>query len=255
MHYDREIAAARRIAVRSAEMAIRHFERGVTLEDKSDSSPVTDADKECEIYLAAALAEAFPADGQMGEEGLSKPSQSGRTWIVDPIDGTRDFIRGNQQWGLLLGLEENGVPVAGVAHFPILQKTYFAYTGGGAWCNDRRIRVSNVDQPGRAVICFNGLQNNRTWPFRGIVLDFVSQFWCLRSMSGSPDVLMVASGQADVWVEPSAQPWDLCPMKVIVEEAGGKFFNFEGTGSIYAGNALVCNPHFEQLLRDTFVRK
>jgi fructose-1,6-bisphosphatase/inositol monophosphatase family enzyme len=87
------------------------------------------------------------------------------------------------------------------------------------------------------------------------VLDFLSKFWCVRSMSGSPDIMMVASGQADVWVEPSAKAWDLCPMKVIVEEAGGRFFNFDGTDSIYAGNALVCTPAFEQLLRDTFVGK
>ena len=254
MHYEKEVAAARRIAVRSAEMAIRHFERGIQLEDKSDDSPVTDADRECEVFLSRALDEAFPDDGQMGEEGVSKPSKSGRTWIIDPIDGTRDFIRGNQQWGVLLGLEDNGKPVAGVAHFPIQSKTYTAAVNGGAWCNDKRIRVSNITDVNRAVVCFNGLQNNKKWPYRDMVLDFVSKFWCLRSMSGSPDVTMVAAGQADVWIEPSAKPWDLCPMKVIIEEAGGKFFNFEGTDSIYAGNALACTPAFEQLLRDTFVK-
>jgi histidinol phosphatase-like enzyme (inositol monophosphatase family) len=254
MHYEKEVAAARRIAVRSAEMAIRHFERGIQLEDKSDDSPVTDADRECEVFLSKALDEAFPDDGQMGEEGVAKPSRSGRTWIIDPIDGTRDFIRGNQQWGVLLGLEENGKPVAGVAHFPIQAKTYTAAVNGGAWCNDKRIRVSNIADPNRAVVCFNGLQNNRKWPYREMVMDFLSQFWCVRSMSGSPDVVMVAAGQADIWVEPSAKPWDLCPMKVIVEEAGGVFLNFKGTDSIYEGNALVCNPHFEKLLRETFVK-
>lgn len=254
MHYEKEVAAARRIAVRSAEMAIRHFERGIRLEDKSDDSPVTDADRECEVFLSKALEEAFPEDGQMGEEGVAKPSKSGRTWIIDPIDGTRDFIRGNQQWGVLLGLEENGKPVAGVAHFPIQAKTYTALVGGGSWCNDKRIRVSTISDVNRAVVCFNGLQNNRKWPYRDMVMDFLSQFWCVRSMSGSPDVVMVAAGQADIWVEPSAKPWDLCPMKVIVEEAGGVFFNFKGTDSIYEGNALVCNPHFEKLLRETFVK-
>jgi len=253
MDYEKEVAAARRIAVRSAEMAIRHFERGIQLEDKSDDSPVTDADKECEVFLSKALEEAFPDDGQMGEEGVAKPSRSGRTWIIDPIDGTRDFIRGNQQWGVLLGLEDNGKPVAGVAHFPIQAKTYTAAVGGGSWCNDKRIRVSTISDVNRAVVCFNGLQNNRKWPYRDMVMDFLSQFWCVRSMSGSPDVVMVAAGQADIWVEPSAKAWDLCPMKVIVEEAGGVFFNFKGTDSIYEGNALVGNPHFEKLLRETFV--
>lgn len=254
MHYERELAIARRIAAHSAELAMKHFEAGIQMEDKSDDSPVTNADRESEVFLAGALEKAFPEDGQMGEEGVAKPSRSGRTWIIDPIDGTRDFIRGNPLWGVLLGLEENGKPVAGVAHFPVLEKTYMAYTGGGAWCNDKQISVSKIDRLDRAVVCFNGLQNNKKWAYRDLVLDFVSQFWCLRSMSGSPDIMMVASGQADVWIEPSAKAWDLCPMKVIVEEAGGRFFNFAGTDSIYEGNALVCNPNFEKLLRETFVK-
>jgi histidinol phosphatase-like enzyme (inositol monophosphatase family) len=255
MHFERELTIARRIVTRSADLSMKHFEAGIEMEDKSDDSPVTNADREAEVYISAALEEAFPEDGQMGEEGVAKPSRSGRTWIIDPIDGTRDFIRGNAQWGVLLGLEADGKPAAGVAHFPVMGKTYMASVGGGAWCNDRRIQVSAVDRLDRAVLCFNGMQNNRKWAYRDIVLDFISKFWCMRSMSGSPDIMMVASGQADVWIEPSAKPWDLCPMKVIVEEAGGKFFNFDGTDSIYAGNALVCTPAFEQLLRDTFVRK
>jgi len=254
MNFERELAVARRIATRSAELSTKHFEAGIQMEDKSDDSPVTNADREAETFIAAALEQAFPEDGQMGEEGVAKPSRSGRTWIIDPIDGTRDFIRGNAQWGVLLGLEIGGQPVAGVAHFPIMGKTYMGAKGGGAWCNDSPIQVSKIDRLDRAVLCFNGLQNNKRWTYRDIVLEFMSKFWCVRSMSGSPDIMMVASGQADVWVEPSAKAWDLCPMRVIVEEAGGKFFNFEGTDSIYAGNALACTPAFEQLLRATFVK-
>ncbi|HEU0120975.1 MAG TPA: inositol monophosphatase family protein, partial [Bryobacteraceae bacterium] len=106
MNFERELAVARRIVTRSAELSMKHFEAGIQMEDKSDDSPVTNADREAEVYLAAALEEAFPEDGQMGEEGVAKPSRSGRTWIIDPIDGTRDFIRGNAQWGVLLGLEQ-----------------------------------------------------------------------------------------------------------------------------------------------------
>jgi histidinol phosphatase-like enzyme (inositol monophosphatase family) len=255
MHYERELAVARRIATASADLAVRYFAQGIAVEEKSDDSPVTNADKDSEAFLANALDEAFPDDGQLGEEGVAKESKSGRVWIIDPIDGTRDFVRGNPLWGVLIGLEDQGKPVAGVAHFPILQKTYVASVGGGAWCNDRPIRVSTIDRVEKAVVCFNGLQNNRNWKYRGIVMDFLSQFWAVRSMSGSPDVMMVASGQADIWIEPSAKPWDLCPMKVIVEEAGGRFLNFKGTDSIHEGGALVCNPHFEQLVRETFVGK
>src|SRR5258708_33766139 len=98
MHYERELAVARRIARGSAELAARYFERGIEIEDKSDDSPVTNADRESEAFIAKALAEAFPDDGQLGEEGVAVKSKSGRTWIIDPIDGTRDFIRGNPMW-------------------------------------------------------------------------------------------------------------------------------------------------------------
>ena len=231
--------------------------RPVDVWHKSHDNPVSDVDLAVDARLKAVLGAMVPEAGWLSEETADNADRLScrAMWCVDPIDGTRDFIRGNAQWGVLLGLEEEGKPVAGIAHFPIMGKTFLASVGGGAWCNDRRIHVSSVDRLDRAVVCFNGMQNNKKWPYRDIVLDFVSKFWCMRSMSGSPDVTMVASGQADVWIEPSAKPWDLCPMKVIVEEAGGKFFNFEGTDSIYAGNALVCTPAFEQLLRDTFVNK
>lgn len=254
MNYEREIGVMRRIAKASSALAVRYFEQGIRMEDKSDSSPVTIADRESEKLIAKMLEEAFPEDGQMGEEGVAKPSRSGRTWIIDPIDGTRDFVRGNMLWGVLLGLEVNGKAVAGVAHYPVMKETYFASTGGGAWLNDEPCKVSSIDRLDRAVVCFNGLQNNQKWSYRDQVLDFCSQFWAVRSLSGGPDCMMVVTGKADVWVEPSAQPWDLCPLKVLVEEAGGRFFNFEGTDSIYAGNALICNPHFETLLRETFVK-
>ena len=252
--FEKELHYARIAARKAAGNALKIQRAGVTAETKSDLSPVTIADKEGERIIAGILSDAFEDDAILGEEGASKLGTSGRRWIIDPIDGTRDFIRGNAQWGVLIGLEEQGKPVAGIAHFPVMGKTYLGSRGGGAWCNDLPIRVSNIDRPDRAVVCFNGMQNNKKWPYRDVVLDFISRFWCMRSMSGSPDIMMVASGQADVWIEPGAKPWDLCPMKVIVEEAGGKFFNFAGTDSIYEGNALVCTPAFEQLLRDTFVK-
>ncbi len=254
MNYEREIAAMRRISKASSALAMRYFEQGIQMEDKSDDSPVTIADKESEKLIASMLEDLFPEDGQRGEEGVAKPSRSGRTWIIDPIDGTRDFVRGNMLWGVLLGLEENGKPVAGCAHYPVMNETYFASVGGGAWCNDVRCKVSAVERLDRAVVCFNGLQNNKKWSYRDQVLDFCANFWAVRSLSGGPDCMMIVTGKAEVWVEPSAQPWDLCPLKVLVEEAGGKFFNFAGTDSIYGGNALICTPSFEAMLREAFVK-
>lgn len=105
MPYSQEIETARRIANLSAELALRHQKTGITAENKSDDSPVTIADKECEKLIAKMLLEAFPDDGILGEEGSRKESQNGRRWIIDPIDGTRDFVRGNPLWSVLIALE------------------------------------------------------------------------------------------------------------------------------------------------------
>ena len=107
MSFGRELEVARAVAVRSAELAIRHQAAGLKPEAKADDSPVTIADRECERLIAGVLTEAFPDDGILGEEGAKKESRNGRRWILDPIDGTRDFVRGNPFWAVLIGLERS----------------------------------------------------------------------------------------------------------------------------------------------------
>src|SRR5579864_2363320 len=132
MNYVPELDFARRIATAAGENAIRIRAGGIVAETKSDDSPVTIADKENERLIREALETEFPADGILGEEGSSKAGSSGRRWIIDPIDGTRDFVRGNRFWCVLIALEEANESLAGVAHFPMLEETYWATRGGGA---------------------------------------------------------------------------------------------------------------------------
>ena len=103
--FERELDVCRAAALRAGEIALRYREQGIGYDNKSDESPVTAADKECEQLFARAFEEAFPDDGLLGEEGASKPSRSGRRWIIDPIDGTRDYVRGIPVWAHLIGLE------------------------------------------------------------------------------------------------------------------------------------------------------
>ena len=142
MAYEVELRVARQAALAAGESALQHQRRGVTAESKADASPVTIADKESEKLIATALTQAFPDDGLLGEEGASATGHSGRRWIIDPIDGTRDFLRGNPLWGVLIGLEDRGEVVAGVAHFPGMSRTYWASRGGGAFHNGERIHCS-----------------------------------------------------------------------------------------------------------------
>jgi len=249
MRFEREIEIARRAAHHSAELALRHQVAGVHAEMKPDDSPVTIADRECERLIASALEEAFPADGILGEEGSSKESANGRRWLIDPIDGTRDFLRGNPLWSILIGLEEAGEVVAGVVHFPMFHQTSWASRGGGAFRNDARLRASSIADRSLAVLSVNSLNRIRDMPIARGLFDWASHFWAFRCLGGTPDAIMVAAGEADVWIEPKAAAWDLAAVQVVLEEAGARFFTLSGARTIYAGNAVACAPGLENEIR------
>ncbi len=250
MGFSKEIEIARKAAVRSSALALRHQAAGIHAESKPDDSPVTIADRESERLIASILEESFPDDGILGEEGSRKESKSGRRWIIDPIDGTRDFVRGNHLWSVLIGLEDAGEVVAGVVHLPILSQTCWASRGGGAFRNDARLHVSSISDPTLAVLSVNSLNRIKDLPFAPRLLDWTQQFWAFRCLGGTPDAIMLAAGELDVWIEPKVAPWDLAAVSVIVEEAGGKFFALNGARSIHEGNAAACTPGMEQALRD-----
>lgn len=240
-NWNRELEVAVAAAKAAGELALR-YQRGIEVETKPDQSPVTRADRECEQLIASLLTNAFPNDGFLGEEGTRRESSNGRKWIIDPIDGTRDYVRGNPLWATLIGLEVEGEIAAGVAGLPGLGGMYTACRGGGAFRNGEPIRVSAKTTPSDAVLCVNGLNKINASPFKSTLVDWMQSFWAVRSMGGAPDAMLVAVGQADAWIEPTAAPWDLAPLKVIIEEAGGVFFNFDGGRTIYGGNCIACAP-------------
>jgi histidinol-phosphatase len=249
MPFEKEIDVARRIAARSAELALKHQAAGIQAETKPDDSPVTIADRECERLIVGALEESFPDDGFLGEEGTRKDSKSGRRWIIDPIDGTRDFVRGNPLWSVLIGLEEANQVVAGVVHLPLLGYTCWASRGGGAFRNDARMRVSSITDRSMAVLSLNGLSRMSDATFASRVIDWAGRFWSCRSLGGTPDAMLVAAGEMDMWVEPKVAAWDLAATQVILEEAGAVFFSFSGERTIYGGSAAACTPGLEAELR------
>ncbi len=249
MHLEREIELARNIAQRSAELALRRQSEGLRIESKADESPVTNADRECEQLICAAIEEAFPEDGILGEEGARKPSRSGRRWIIDPIDGTRDFVRNNVLWSVLIGLEADGEVVAGVAHLPLLGQTCWASRGNGAFRNDVRLRVSSITSAGEAVLSVNAVTRLNAMPFAAGVLEWAARFWAYRCLGGTPDAIMLAAGELDVWIEPKVAEWDLAAVQVILEEAGAVFFDLRGQRTISGGSAAACTPGLEREVR------
>ena len=251
MHFDRELEFALRAARKAGEAALWFQRRGVEAETKSDLSPVTLADRESERIICESLAAAFPEDGFLGEEGTSGESRSGRRWIIDPIDGTRDFVRGNPYWAVFIALEAAPGEVGlGVCHFPALERSFHALAGGGAYRDGTPIRVSGIERASQAVLCMNGLDRALNQPFAGRLLEWMSQFWAVRSYGGCMDAVMLAAGQADAWIEPCAQPWDIAPLKILIEEAGGRFLNLDGSSSIYGGSCVACVPALEPVVRE-----
>ncbi|MEX2264592.1 MAG: inositol monophosphatase family protein [Bryobacteraceae bacterium] len=245
----RELDLGGRIARRAGEIALGYWQKDIQAEAKPDLSPVTIADRTAEKVIAQALEEAFPEDGILGEEGASRPSRSGRQWIIDPIDGTRDFVRGNPAWAVLIALEAEGEVLAGFSLLPAMGDFFFAARGRGAFCNDNPIRISKVESPASAVMCLNGFNTVQQHPFAGGLLDFMSRFWAVRSMGGCLDAMMVARGQADLWMDGGGKVWDYAPLKVIAEEAGARFFNFDGNSSPYGGSCVICVPALESEAR------
>lgn len=243
-----ELEIAVHASRQAAELALR-YQSGITAEQKPDKSPVTLADRECERLVARMLTEAFPEDGLLGEEGAEAQSRNDRKWIVDPIDGTRDYVRGNPLWANLIALESGGEVVLGVVNLPALGLLYTASAGGGAFRNDAPIHASAKTRVDESVLCMNGYDKLSGFRRRDGLLDWMGQFWAVRGLGGAADAMMVASGQAEIWIEPSAKPWDFAPLKVILEEAGARFINLDGGSSIYAGNGTGCAPGLESELR------
>ena len=242
MAYQHELTTGSEIARKAGNLALKIREGNIGVEWKSDESPVTIADRECEKLIVAELQRAFPEDGFLGEEGASRESSNGRKWIIDPIDGTRDFIRGTGAWSVLIGLEERGEVVAGFAYFPSSGEMYSAARGEGAYRDGRQVKASDIQHKSEALLCCNGLGYMHRYPFAPDLLHWMSDFWTVRSMGGCLDAMLVSTGRADVWMEAQAKPWDLAPLKIIAEEAGCAAFDFDGNDTIYGGNYVICVP-------------
>ncbi len=249
MAFEKELELALALARAAGVTAMKYQRDGFDVEDKPDDSPVTAADKACERLIADGIRDHFPGDGLLGEEGSSKEGTSGRRWIIDPIDGTRDFVRGNRLWANFIALEAEGEVKVGVCGFPAMGELYWAARGHGTWREfegvETRLRASQIREVERAVLCGNFVAKLADFPDRDGFLTFADRFWSARCLGGGLDVMLVAAGKMDMWIEPSAKPWDFAPLQVIAEEAGAKYFTFSGGRSIYEGTAVICAPGLE----------
>jgi histidinol-phosphatase len=237
---DRALAAAVDAARAAGKIALDYYHGGFEVTLKPDLTPVTQADREAERAIVGILRAAFPDVGVLGEEfGGQGPRE--RRFIIDPIDGTKNFVRGIPVWATLIALEDDGEVVAGVIHNPAAGELYTARRGGGARLNGAPVHASDVSELGQAYLVHAGLNILRRGPYWDGFLRLVDATDRQRGFGDYLGYVLVADGRSEIYAEAGLQPWDLAPCKIVVEEAGGRFTDLDGRPTIYSGTALATN--------------
>jgi len=225
----------------SGNIAYRHFKGSFVAERKADNSFVTVADRETEEYLRASIEKAFPDDAILGEEEGEKPGKSNRRWILDPIDGTYSFVHGVPLYGVLIGLEVDDEPVLGVVNLPALNEVVYAARGVGCFWNDAPARVSPTASLGDALLLATDFGACEQYGFGRATEILQRQVNARRTWGDAYGHVLVATGRADIMLDPIMNVWDCGALLPILEEAGGTFTDWNGQRTIRGGNAISTN--------------
>ena len=227
----------------------------LVVESKPDLTPVTDADRAAEELIRLQLKRTRPRDVVQGEE-FDTTGHGSRRWIVDPIDGTKNFVRGVPVWATLIGLVVDEVPVLGLVAAPALQRRWWAAQGSGAWSgrslsSARRMSVSQVSTLTDASMSYSSLGGWRERGRGAQVLELMDDCWRSRAYGDFWSYMLVAEGAVDIAAEPELAVHDMAALVTIVQEAGGRFTGLDGRDGCWSGNALATNGllHDEVLSR------
>jgi histidinol-phosphatase len=238
------------VAKQAGEVALRHFQTGVAVDRKQDGSPVTEGDRQAERCAREWIEARFPEDGILGEEfGEVRPGAQ-RRWLIDPIDGTASFVHRVPLWGTLIALVEGETVQAGAAWFPALRESVVAAPGYGCWWNGARCQVSAVVALEDATVLISDPREGgaamraRGWDRLGARARLV------RTWGDCYGYLLVATGRAEVMLDPVLSAWDAAPMMPIIEEAGGVFTDWDGARTPFAGSAVATNAGLAAATRE-----
>ena len=247
--YSAELAFALTLADRADAISLSRYQAlDLEITTKPDNSPVTDADKAVERAIIDAIATKYPSDGVVGEEFGTSGSKD-RYWVIDPIDGTKNFMRGVPTWATLIALVENEAVVASVVSSPALYRRWYASAGVGAFVVEggsvkaspapRKLTVSKVSQLADASITYSDFQG---WGARRQAFEkLLDGAWRTRGLGDFWSHMLVAEGAVDVAIEPSLALWDMAALDLIVREAGGKFSSLDGVDGPFGPNAISSN--------------
>lgn len=247
MSFADDLAFALQLADAADKLTLSRFEASdLSVDSKPDMTPVSDADIECERMLRSRIESERPDDAILGEEFGGDAVFEGRQWIIDPIDGTKNYVRGVPVWATLIALLEDGKPVVGVVSAPGLARRWWASKGDGAYKSfmggaAQKISVSGVTELEDASVSFSSLDG---WRERNLGDNFIKLSditWRLRGFGDFFSYCLVAEGAVDIAAEPEVSLWDLAPLAILVEEAGGRFTSLAGVDGPHGGDALATN--------------
>jgi histidinol-phosphatase len=229
------------LAEEAGKITLEYFQGRFDVETKPDSSPVTVADREAEAHIRQTIESRFPDDGIVGEEFGEIRVGARRRWIIDPIDGTFSFVRGVPLYGVLIGVEQDGDPVLGVIHLPALNETAAAARGEGCHWRGQRARVSTTSELSDALWLATDLDFETGVASSGALARVVRAAGLGRTWGDCYGYVLVATGRADVMIDPRMHVWDCAPLLPIVEEANGRFTDWQGRRTIRGGSAVATN--------------
>jgi histidinol-phosphatase len=239
-----DLALALQLADAADEITMAHFRADdLLVETKPDMTPVSEADRAVEQCMQELLAQSHPGDAVFGEE-FGGDVAGARRWIVDPIDGTKGYVRGMPVWATLLALQEEGEVTTAVVSAPAIGRRWWATKGGGAYTNRepaRPLRVSGVRELADAQLSFGGFEEWQQTGRFDALLALASKCWRTRGFGDFWQYMLVAEGSAEICADPTVSEWDLAAPMLVVQEAGGTFTDFTGTATAAGGSGLASN--------------
>jgi len=243
------LEAVSEVARLAGDVALGFYRQGIAVETKTDGSPVTAADRAAERVAREWIEARFPDDGILGEEfGETRP-EARRRWVMDPIDGTKTFVRRVPLWGTLVALCEGERVLAGAAYFPAVAELVAAAPGEGAWWNGVRCRVSDVAQLSQATILTTDERMHGQRARRTAWQSLADDALVARSWGDCYGYLLVATGRAEVMVDPVMNPWDACALQPVIEESGGVFTDWRGARTAFGGDVIATNAALAGVVR------
>jgi myo-inositol-1(or 4)-monophosphatase len=241
---------ARQLVQRAGQITLGYYNQGIRHDMKSDETPVTAADRATEEFVRGEIEKTYPTHAIVGEEfGARGEGGNPFRWIIDPIDGTKSFMKGVPFYSVLLALEIEGVSRVGAVCLPALNEVLCAADGLGCWWNDKQVRVSDVGELKQAVFTYTSWSGFRTKKRLPVFENLHKECFFGRNWGDAYGYHMVATGRAELMLDPTASIWDVAPYPPIFREAGGFFGSWKGEEGHTHGEGLACNA----ALKDKFL--